>query len=326
MLGEPMGPLTFNSLRLVVGSCLMMPAIWRQYRSSNPAADQLELSPLLVRKHKDDSATTSRSKHQPLCSPFGLLVVAASGVLMLAFSSLQQWGLTDISAGEAGFITGLYCIITPLLGHVLGIKTAPATWLAGIVSVGGLYLISTPDGEGIDTISIGAVHVMASAVLMAVGVLMTDFILARGFDPLLLTAAEHWIATILALLLAYGVEGNAGFLLVDTKLWEIVLCGSCEVLGYVLSAYGQVESPPAHAGLLMSLESPFALLAGFVFLREHISQRAGVGCALMSVAILLSQVQFFVADNVDEDERGDRHRKRRTSSHSFAPAIVAVHN
>ncbi len=137
--------------------------------------------------------------------------------------------------------------------------------------------------------------------------------------------------------LALAIEGKTGFVHFTDRLWEVIQVGICEIVGFNLSAYGQVmfasvhtelelaqcgeiwpphfcwclnsqvHAPPSLAALLMALESPFALLAGVVFLGEvwliksrirygllcsdptkDLSLRAGMGCCLMGAAILLA--------------------------------------
>jgi drug/metabolite transporter (DMT)-like permease len=83
-----------------------------------------------------------------------------NAVHYLAFSSFQQWGCVDISAGEAGFVTGFYVILTPLLGFFLGEPTPRATWIACALSLAGLYFIAVPSGE-LFVINVGVFHVVS---------------------------------------------------------------------------------------------------------------------------------------------------------------------
>jgi drug/metabolite transporter (DMT)-like permease len=291
------GPFTFNFARLCIGVVALAPvqAVYK-YRQGKPS---IAAGQTLLLNVSDDGARLASG-------PTLLKASITAGVLMTFASSFQQWGIVSTTAGKAGFLTGLYTVLTPIIGCIFGQRTHWLTWLSVAISIGGLYPLAVEPGTTLD-IGSGELLVIVCSVGMAAMVVNTDFWLERGCKPMSLTLGEFATAMLLSLPVALCTEGPAEMGKLWGARWAVLATGLLEVSGYLLAAFGQDEAPPSHAALVMALEAPFAFLAGCWLLRESFTLREGVGAALMFAACVLSQM----GPQVVEVEAGAGARARR---------------
>ncbi|GAB4499605.1 MAG: DMT family transporter [Anaerolineales bacterium] len=245
-----LGALTFNGLRFALGATVLYP--WaRRY-------------PLQTRA-------------------FWGAALPAGGILFGA-AFLQQYGVTFTTAGNAGFITGLYVALTPILGRFLGMRTSRRAWAAVALAVLGLYFLSVRADL---TFAIGDVWVLASAFLWAAHVLYLSH-KTQQVAPVALAFGQFAVCAVLSLLFGVFFEPiRAG------AVWQagaaIAYGGLISVgVGYTLQAIGQKDAPPTRAALILSLESPLALLSGAVALAELVTLRQLWGCGLMLAGTFLA--------------------------------------
>ncbi len=161
-------PFAFNGIRFLLGSCSLLPLIWWFSR-------------------------TSRSEPQSESS----LIVAgglAGGVLFIA-ATLQQVGLLYTTAAKAGFITGLYLILVPILGLLLKHSSGITTWLGAMLAVAGLYLLSINDDF---SMSFGDMLQFIGALFWAIHILLIDHFSGR-ISPLKLSATQFMVCGVLSL-------------------------------------------------------------------------------------------------------------------------------
>jgi len=256
---DHVGPLTFNAIRFALGG--------------------LSLIPLIL-------ATRTRRTHRPSLGRLlggGALV----GTVLFAAAAAQQIGIVTTTAGKAGFITGLYVVFVPLTALLWGERTAWLTWLGAALAVVGLYLLSM---TGRLALAPGDAWVLLGAVLWAVQIqLIAHF--TKSIDPLPLAAMEFavcsllsWIAALLTEPIAWaGVRG---------ALVPILYGGFVSVgVAYTLQAVAQRHARPTPAAIIMSLESAFAALGGWLVLGEQLGARGGAGAALMMAGMMLAQVR-----------------------------------
>ncbi len=257
------GPFTFNSIRFLLGALTLLPFL-RIRRLSAGSADP------------------------PWSRPRVLGAVFISGTVLFAGASLQQTGIVYTSAGKAGFITGLYVIMVPILGLFWRHRPGLPTWLGAVLAVAGLYLLSVQEDL---TIAKGDLLVLLGAVAWAVHVLVVDHYV-RAVGPLRLAFQQFLVCGLWSLAAALvtesitwrGIEGATlpllygGFLSVGTA--------------FTLQVVAQEHVVPSHAAIIMSLETVFAVLGGWLLLHEMLSARALAGCALMLVGIVISQLRF----------------------------------
>ena len=254
-------PFAFNGIRFLLGSCSLLPLIWWFSRRS------------------ETSATSERS-----LTKAGLL---AGGVLFIA-ATLQQVGLLYTTAAKAGFITGLYLILVPILGLLLKHSSGLTTWLGASLAVVGLYLLSINDDF---SMSFGDMLQFIGALFWAVHILLIDHYSGR-VSPLKLSAVQFVVCGLLSLGVSLLIEtpNLAGVL----AGWQPILYAGLVSVGvaYTLQVVGQKSANPAHAAIILSLESVFAAVGGVWLLDESLSARAWLGCALMLAGMLLSQIRW----------------------------------
>ncbi len=212
---------------------------------------------------------------------------ALAGLLLLAASALQQAGLRFTTAGKAGFITGLYVILVPLLLAVVWRRRPPLNaWIASLLATVGLFLLSTggqrlalAPGDGLE---------LAGAVLWAFHVILIGHLAGR-VDPLRLAAIQYLVCGLLGTLLGLGLEAATLGGLAQVW-WAVLYAGGLSVgLGYTLQVVGQQYAPATDAAIILSLEAVFAALFGWLLLAEALSGPQRLGGALMLAGVLLAQ-------------------------------------
>lgn len=258
---EHAGPLTFNGVRFALGAASLTPLIaMLDRRSARTRADRL--------------AAWRR------CRAPGVVI----GTVLFVAAYLQQAGLGLTTAGKGSFITGLYIVLVPLVGAVFGHRIGRFTWAGVALALVGLYLLCVTDGM---TIAPGDALVLACAVFFTGHILLIDRY-AR-LDALRLSVTQFATCAALNLVAAAVVEPTpyAG---IGAALGPILYGGLMSVgVAYTLQVFGQRDALPAHAALLMSLESVFGVLGGALLLGETMTARGYLGCAVMLAGILLSQ-------------------------------------
>ncbi len=251
---QDLGPFSYNAARFLVGALTLVPV-------------------LLARK---TSLATVRAALGP-----GL----AAGAVLAVAAGLQQAGLQYTSAGKAGFITGVYVVLVPIAAMALGKRTPPRTWLGAICAFCGLYILSFSSISGINR---GDALVLASAFFWTAHILVLDRWAAR-VDPIALACVQFAACSALCWLGAGITEAPAVADFVSGAL-PIAYGGVLSIgVAYTLQAVAQSKAHPARASIIMSLESPFAAIAGFVFLSERMGARELAGCALMLAGTFIAQ-------------------------------------
>lgn len=208
------------------------------------------------------------------------------GLALFAASSLQQIGLVYTDAGKAGFLTAMYIVFVPFLGLFLGQKPGRNALLSLIPAIVGLYLLSCTSVSGINK---GDVLLLLCAVAFSVQILLIDRHCA-GLDGLKLNCIQALVAAVLSVPWALLTET------VDAS--RIASCwlplGYAGVLSmgvaYTLQIVGQKRVAPSAAALLMSLESVFAALFGWLLLHETMTRAEVLGCLLVFAAVVISQL------------------------------------
>lgn len=260
---EFIGPFLFNGIRFALGGLALLPI-------------------LLIRKKR--AAKSLGIPFPPL--EFRLLAGVMAGFAVFAGASLQQIGLVYTTAGKAGFITGLYVLIVPILGVFLGKPSRRATWIGAILAVAGLYLLSVKQGF---TIEKGDLLVLIGAFFWAGHVQLIDGLVSR-MDVIELAFYQFMVCAALSLLVAVLTEPLVLSAIRGAAI-PILYAGLLSVgVAYTLQVVGQQEAHPSHAAIILSLEAVFAVLGGWLILNEHLLLREALGCLLMLSGMLFSQV------------------------------------
>jgi drug/metabolite transporter (DMT)-like permease len=250
-------PFTFNAVRFVIGC--------------------LSLLPVVVLNRSATRVTTDRKTI--------LLGGLAAGTILFIATSLQQIGVVYTTAGKAGFITGLYVILVPILGLTLGHRTGLWTWAGAIAGVIGLYLLSVTDAL---TIEYGDLLVLIGAFFWAIHVhIIAKF--GAQIGALRLSLMQFAICAVLSLIAAISSETMRVDGLIDGAL-PILYTGVLSVgVAYTLQIVGQRETPPSQAAIILNLETVFAVLGGGLLLSETLPLRGMIGCAVMFIGMIVSQ-------------------------------------
>lgn len=212
--------------------------------------------------------------------------VLLAGALLFTAGGLQQAGLRTTNAANAGFITGLYTLLVPIiLWAFFKKKISPLIWVAAAVAVFGNLLLSLGKHFQINP---GDYLEFAGAILWAVHIIVINR-QADHMDALQLNTGQLIVAGILNLIagLIFEPQSIAGF---SSVYWTILYSGLLPVgLGFTLQVIGQKHAPPADAALIMSMEAVFGAIFGFLILGETLTFLQIFGCALIFGAIVLSQ-------------------------------------
>jgi drug/metabolite transporter (DMT)-like permease len=262
------GPFTYNGVRFAIGSLSLLPLV------------------LLAREQRSAAS-------QILPAP-GLKTIlfggAALGLTLFAGASLQQIGLVYTTAGKAGFITGLYVILVPILGLIWRQQPRIGTWIGAFLAAIGLYLLSVTEKF---TIELGDLLILIGAFFWAAHVLIIGWLSPR-INPIKLAFSQYVACSILSLIAAAMIEVIT-FKSIFAAAVPILYGGLLSVgIAYTLQVVAQRDAHPAHAAILLSLEAVFAAIGGWLILGEIISPRGLVGCGLMLFGMLLSQLWSLV--------------------------------
>ena len=208
------------------------------------------------------------------------------GLALFAASSLQQIGLVYTDAGKAGFLTAMYIVFVPFLGLFLGQRPGRNALLSLIPAIVGLYLLSCTSVSGINK---GDVLLLLCAVAFSVQILLIDRHCA-GLDGLKLNCIQALVAAVLSVpwaLLTETVDASR-----IASCWLPLGYAGILSMGvaYTLQIVGQKRVAPSAAALLMSLESVFAALFGWLLLHETMTRAEVLGCLLVFAAVVISQL------------------------------------
>lgn len=257
---ENVGPFTFNGVRFLLGTLSLLPLIW-YFRTDSRAASSVSKSAVLP----------------------GLL----AGTVLFAGASFQQIGLIYTTAGKAAFVTALYIVLVPIIGTFLHQSAGRYTWLGCMVTVIGLYFLCIRESS---SIRYGDLLELTGALFWAFHILIIDHFV-RTVDALKLSCFQFLTCSVLSLVTAALTETITLNGLYAAAI-PILYGGVCSVgIAYTLQVIGQKNAPPAHAAIILSMETVFAVIGGFLLLGETMGLQEIVGCVLMLSGMLLAQVQ-----------------------------------
>lgn len=223
------------------------------------------------------------------------LGVLAAGLLLFSAGALQQAGMRTTTAANAGFITGLYVIFVPFFLLLFWKqKQTWNVWLAAFVAITGMLLLSN---GGELKMAIGDLLELAGAVLWALHVIVVGRSVQH--TPALHFAVGQFLVCAFFSLLTGFIFEPAAIQQVPNLWWTIVYNGIASVaIGFTLQAIGQKHAPPTDAALILSMESVFAAVLGFLFLREVLTLEQLIGSVLVMAAIVLAQVRVKKVNSV----------------------------
>lgn len=208
------------------------------------------------------------------------------GSALFLAAGLQQIGLVYTSAGKAGFITAMYIVLVPILGLFLKRRPSPAAWISVAVATVGLYLLSC---VGVTEVNIGDLCLLLCALFFAVQITLIDHF-ASLVDNLRLNCIQCLVCSALSAVCMFLFETPDMGAILDC--WFPLCYAGILSMGvaYSLQIIGQKNLEPTPASLIMSLESVFAALCGWLLLNETMTGPEFAGCVLVFAAVILSQL------------------------------------
>jgi len=266
---------TFNGLRFLLGGMVLFP-----FSKLNP----------LNKTNRSQKGTTHGTVNQ--VSPPGLdfkslIFIFIVGGLLFGAAGLQQAGLESTTAGNAGFITALYVVLVPIILVLFWReKIHWLSWLGAGIAIIGSLLLST---DGSFHLASGDALEMAGALFWALHVIIVSRAV-KLLDVLTFSTGQYIVAGLLNLFVSRLTHMPLNGL--ASGWWTIVFIGLLSTaVGYTLQVLGQKYAPPTDATILLSMEAVFAALAGHIYLGETMRFVQLVGCGLILIAVMVTQLK-----------------------------------
>jgi drug/metabolite transporter (DMT)-like permease len=261
---DAMRPFTFNATRFLVGGM----TLWLVSRTF----------PHQLTAPQDPTGTSRKALWLG-----GIL----TGLVLFGGASLQQVGLVETDAGKAGFITGMYVVLVPILGLVIGKRTSLFNWIGAVLAAVGLYLLMVTSGL---SIARSDLLVLIGALVWAVHVHLVGHFSPR-IGAIRLAVTQFLICGVLSLGVALAFEQPSWSQLL-AGIWPLLYASFISVaIAYTLQVVAQQWADPAHAAIILSLEGAFAALGGWLILGEDLGLRGLLGAGIMLAGMLVSQVK-----------------------------------
>ena len=277
------GPFTFICLRSVIGGLFLIPVIivldGIRKKSQNESADVVNSENILHIETEEKQRLSWKNKQ---LIEGGIVC----GIFLFFANCFQQTGIQYTTVGKAGFITTFYIIIVPLIGLFFKKYCGILTWIGVVIALAGLYFLCITQKL---TIQRGDALILCCSVLYAGQILAIDH-----YNPFVDGVKMSYIQ-----FLTGGILGAVFMLLFENPSIAMILSAAGPILytgimstgvGYTLQIVGQKGLNPTVAALILSLESVFSALSGYLFLHQVLTTRELIGCALMFIAIVLAQL------------------------------------
>jgi drug/metabolite transporter (DMT)-like permease len=222
-----------------------------------------------------------------LNSPKLIIGTLCAGIVLYMACAFQQWGLESTTAGKAGFITGMYVVMIPIIGIFIGKKTNAGTWTGVILATYGLYLLSVKEDFSFES---GDLKVLVCAFICAIYGHIIGW-LAPKCNPLDIAFWQYTISAVLGCITLVSMDSIPSMDKVMNQATAILYLGIISTaLGFTLQVIGQKTVNPTHAAIILSLETVFAALAGYLMLNELLSLKAFIGCTFMLCGMIVAQL------------------------------------
>lgn len=263
------GGFTFNFVRNIIGGCVLIPVV-------------------IFLKGKDSQKSVEHNGKMTLITRDELIGGICCGLVLCAASNFQQFGIAYTTVGKAGFITAMYVVLVPVLGLFFHRKVSKTIWFCVGLSVYGLYLLCMTAGSF--SLQFGDLLVLVCALLFSFHIMVVDHFTPRG-SGVAISCIQFFTCGIVSGVLTFLFETPtlSGIL----AAWMPILYAGALSSGvaYTLQIVGQKDMNPTLASLIMCLESVISALAGWLLLHQALSARELMGCALMFIAIVISQIK-----------------------------------
>lgn len=262
---EYIDPYTFNAVRNYIGCIVLIPCIFFLNKLKNNKVD----------------------KGAPRENIRDLIIGGVlCGIVLFMGSTFQQFGLMYTTPGKSGFITALYIVIVPILGIFIKKKVPAKVWISVIIAIGGFYLLCIKEGFAINK---GDLLTLICAFFFSIHILIIDSF-SHKTDGVKMSCIQFLVCAIISSIGMFIFEKPVLSQILEAWV-PIVYAGalSCGV-AYTLQIVAQKNTEPVIASLILSLESVFAALAGWLILHQSLSPKELCGCALVFIAIIITQI------------------------------------
>ena len=278
------GPFTFICLRSVIGGLFLIPVIIVlddiRKKSQNESANAVNSENILHNIETEEKQRLSWKNKQLIES--GIVC----GFFLFFANCFQQTGIQYTTVGKAGFITTFYIIIVPLIGLFFKKYCGILTWIGVVIALAGLYFLCITQKL---TIQRGDALVLCCSVLYAGQILAIDHY-NPFVDGVKMSCIQFLTGGVLGAVFMFLFE-NPSLAMILSAAGPILYTGIMSTgVGYTLQIVGQKGLNPTVAALILSLESVFSALSGYVFLHQVLTTRELIGCVLMFIAIVLAQL------------------------------------
>ena len=278
------GPFTFICLRSVIGGLFLIPVIivldGIRKKNQNESANVVSSENTLYNIETEEKQRLSWKNKQLI---EGGIVC---GIFLFFANCFQQTGIQYTTVGKAGFITTFYIIIVPLIGLFFKKYCGILTWIGVIIALAGLYFLCITQKL---TIQRGDALILCCSVLYAGQILAIDHY-NPFVDGVKMSCIQFLTGGVLGAVFMFLFE-NPSVAMILSAAGPILYTGIMSTgVGYTLQIVGQKGLNPTVAALILSLESVFSALSGYVFLHQVLTTRELIGCVLMFIAIVLAQL------------------------------------
>ena len=260
-----MGPFMYSAIRMFLGSAALVPVF------------------IISDRIKRRSSRTEQTAESGRILLKGGII---AGIVVFLSMNLQQVALTSTDAGKTAFITALYIVLVPILGIFLKRRTNINNWIGAGIGVAGLFFLCVTSDF---TVATGDMLLLAGSFGWAVQIFIIDYF-APKVNAAKLISVQFFVAGLLSLTVALITETNtieAVISSIPSLLYTGIMSSG---IAYTLQAVGQKYANPTTASVILSTESLFGALAGFIFLNEVMSGRELLGCVLMMTAVIIAQL------------------------------------
>ena len=289
---DSIGSFTFNAARSLIAAVLLSAIVAGKEKIS-------EKRLIAVGKAYEKSARRKYLKKSLFSGVF-------CGLALFAAVNFQQFGIEKYpegvsASGRAGFLTATYVVIVAAYSAIRHKKLHPVTLISCVGCLGGMYLLCMHGG--VSKIYFGDVLELLGALSFAVQILIVDKY--SDLDGIALSCAQFWTTAVISAVCAAIFETVRLSDLISAWLPVVYAGVMSSCVGYTFQILGQKSVRPAVASMIMSLESVFAALAGWMILGEKLSGVELLGCALVFVSVILSQLSS--AGEASRKEKGEQN-------------------
>ena len=275
------GPFTYCASRNILGALVLIPVIFL-FRYG---------------KFRDKSDTEQVSVKETIKG--GIIC----GVILCVAGALQQVGISMTTAGKAGFISAIYIIAVPIAEFFIFRKKSVFVWICALVAFAGLYLLCVNEGLAVNQ---GDLIVLYSAFCFTAHIMVIDHFNSKGADGIVMSCIQFFTAAIFMTAAMFIFEQPSMSNILDAKYTILYAGVMSSGAAFTMQILGQRNTDPTSASLIMSLESVFAALSGWLLLNEMMTVKEFSGCVLVFAAVILAQLKDKFKNTKN---KGENHEK-----------------